>query len=60
MMSTDDIVIDHDGKSFRVRIPIHAEDVSVHKRTVVYEEVDIRRELIEEVRPVILSTAKER
>jgi len=33
---------------WRVVIPVRAEHVSVEKRTVVYEEVDIRRELVED------------
>jgi stress response protein YsnF len=50
-MTADDIQIERQGRSVRVRIPVHAEEISVHKRTVVYEEVDVRRELIEEGKP---------
>lgn len=50
-MSPSDIQVEQQGKSVRILVPIHVEEVFVEKRTVVYEEVDVRRELIEEIRP---------
>ena len=35
-----------------IRLPVRREDVHVDTRVVVYEEVDIRRELVEEVEHV--------
>ncbi|MBV8083286.1 MAG: DUF2382 domain-containing protein [Chloroflexi bacterium] len=32
-----------------IRLPVRKEDVRVEKRVVVYEEVDIRREYVEDV-----------
>jgi stress response protein YsnF len=50
-MTANDIEIERNGTSFRVRIPVHAEEVSVQKLAIVYEEIDVRRELIEEIKP---------
>jgi uncharacterized protein (TIGR02271 family) len=33
---------------WRIVVPLHAEQASAEKRAVVYEEVDIRRELVED------------
>lgn len=50
-MSPSEIQVEQRGKSVHVHIPIRREDVTVEKKTVIYEEVDVRRELVEESRP---------
>jgi len=37
---------------WRLVIPVRREEVAVEKRTVVYEEVEIRREMVEETQRV--------
>ncbi|HLY65382.1 MAG TPA: DUF2382 domain-containing protein [Chloroflexota bacterium] len=43
--------IERGPEGLRITLPIRAEHVTVEKQTVVYEEVEIRRELVEEIPP---------
>ncbi|HLQ35734.1 MAG TPA: DUF2382 domain-containing protein [Chloroflexota bacterium] len=45
------IELREDG-GWRIAVPVRAEEVAIEKRTVVYEEVEIRREMIEDTQPV--------
>jgi len=38
---------------WHVRVPVHAEEVRIEKRAVVVEEIDIRREMVEEVEDTV-------
>jgi len=40
------------SNGWTIRLPVRKEDVRVEKRVVVYEEVDIRREYVEDVEHV--------
>ena len=51
-MSLDAQIERTEAGGWRVVIPVRREDVSVEKRTVVYEEVEIRRELLEDTMPM--------
>lgn len=51
-MSLDAQIERREEGGWRIVVPVRREDVSVEKRTVVYEEVEIRRELPEETMPM--------
>ena len=36
-----------DAGGWSIRVPVREHNISVEKRTIVYEEVEIRREMIE-------------
>ncbi|HLG69402.1 MAG TPA: hypothetical protein VK009_03150 [Chloroflexota bacterium] len=36
-----------EGGGWRIRVPVRKHAVTLEKRTVVYEEVEVRREMIE-------------
>ena len=46
-------------RGWRVHVPVNAEDVSVQKRAFVVEEVEVRRELVEDVEPVTETVRRE-
>ena len=37
---------------WRIVVPVRGEEVAVEKRAVVYEELEIRREMIEDTQPM--------
>lgn len=37
------------ANGWRIRLPIRREEITIEKRTVVFEEVEIRREQVEDV-----------
>ncbi|MBV9119389.1 MAG: DUF2382 domain-containing protein [Chloroflexi bacterium] len=45
-------MIERTCDGWMVSLPVRREQVTVRKHTVVYEEVDIRREYVEDVEPV--------
>lgn len=51
-MSLDAQIERTEAGGWRITLPVRREDVSVEKRTVVYEEVEIRRELLEDTMPM--------
>ena len=48
-----------EGGGWRIRLPVRREAITVHKRTVVVEEVEIRRELVHETMQVQADTRHE-
>lgn len=48
------------GGGWLIRVPLRAEQVTVHKRVYVVEEVDIQRELVDEVETVQDTVRRER
>jgi len=38
---------------WRIRLPVRAENIRIEKRAVVVEEIDIRREMVEEVEDTV-------
>src|SRR5581483_12033636 len=44
--------VQRNGDGWTIRLPVRVEEVHVQKRVVVYEEVEIRREYVEEVAQV--------
>jgi len=44
-----DAAVQQLSNGWSIRLPVRAEEVRLEKRVVVYEEVEIRREYIEEV-----------
>ena len=51
-MSLDAQIERREAGGWRIVLPVRREDVSVEKRTVTYEEVEIRRELLEDTVPM--------
>jgi stress response protein YsnF len=53
-VSLDASIERREAGGWRIVLPVRREDVSVEKRTVVYEEVEIRRELLEDTAPMAI------
>lgn len=51
-MSLDAQVERRDGGGWRIVLPLRKEEIAIEKRTVVYEEVEIRREMLEDTAPI--------
>ncbi|HVA26507.1 MAG TPA: DUF2382 domain-containing protein [Chloroflexota bacterium] len=51
-MSLDAQVERREAGGWRIVVPVRTEEVTAEKRTVVYEEVEIRREMLEETQPL--------
>jgi uncharacterized protein (TIGR02271 family) len=51
-MTLDAHIERRDAGGWRITVPVRNEQVAVEKRTVVYEEVEIRREMLEDTQPM--------
>ena len=58
-MSLDARIERRAAGGWRILVPVRTEDVAVEKRTIVYEEVEIRREMLEDTRPIGLTVSAE-
>lgn len=51
-MSLEAQIERREAGGWRLIVPVRREEVVVEKRTIVYEEVEIRREMLEDTQPM--------